>query len=107
MLNLEPKKMQKAIERAKAIHPKVKPISVTDRTYAVTGSKGDTYTVKFVVVNGLRLAECNCAAGRKGMMCYHVSAAAAVNMGLQGMRAAEPTTEVMADFYSKNVGWMI
>ena len=58
MLKLEPTKMQKAIERAKTIRPHVRVISAAERTYSVTGSKGDIYTVKFVVVNGHKLGEC-------------------------------------------------
>ncbi len=64
-------------------------ISASERTYAVTGSKGDNYTVKFAVANGHRLAECDCPA--RGL-CYHIAAAASVNIGIQSMRrqTAEP-----------------
>ena len=86
MIKLESNKMQKAIERAKAVRPRVRVISADERTYSVTGSKGNTYTVKFVVVNGLKLAECNCAAGQASMMCYHVAGAAQVNVMVQSMR---------------------
>src|SRR5262245_52805218 len=86
MLKLEPTKMHKAIERAKAIKPHVRVISAAERTYSVTGSRGDIYTVKFVVVNGLKLAECDCAAGQRGQMCYHVPACAQVNIMVQSMR---------------------
>ena len=104
MLNLEPKKMQKAIERAKAEHLKVRVVSVSDRTYAVTGSKGDTYTVKFVVVNGLKLAECSCPATT---YCKHMAAAAQVNIMCQSMRAATPTVAESLAFISRNQGWTI
>src|SRR5262249_6639484 len=86
MINLEPNKMQRAIERAKAVRPRVSVISADERTYSVTGSKGSAYTVKFVVVKGLKLAECNCKAGQAGMMCFHVAAAAQVNVMTQSMR---------------------
>src|SRR5262249_37367372 len=85
MIKLESNKMQRAIDRAKAARPRVRVISADERTYSVTGSKGNTYTVKFVVVNGLKLAECNCAAGQASMMCYHVAGAAQVNVMVQSM----------------------
>src|SRR5215471_3963357 len=90
MINLEPNKMQEAIERAKAVRPRVRVISADERTYSVTGSRGDAYTVKFVVVNGLKLAECDCKAGQVGMMCFHIAAAASVNIAVQSMRRAAP-----------------
>lgn len=90
MIKLESKTMTKAIERAKAIHPKVRVISATDRVYAVTGSRGNAYTVRFVVANGLKLGSCDCPAGQRGQMCYHVAAGAAVNIGIQGMRQGAP-----------------
>jgi len=104
MLKLEPKSMQNAIEKAKAVHPKVKVISADARTYAVAGSKGGSYTVKFVVVNGLKLAECDCAA--RGM-CFHIAAAASVNMGIQEMRRENPTPAESKSFLARNVGWCI
>ncbi len=86
MLKLDSAKMAKAIQRAKTLHPRVRVISADDRVYSVTGSKGDAYTVKFVVVNGLKLAECDCKAGKAGQMCYHIPAAASLNIAVQSMR---------------------
>jgi hypothetical protein len=80
--------MSKASERAKAHHPKVSIISASQRVYTVKGSKGDTYVVRFEVINGRKLASCECKAGERGSLCYHVAAAAAVNIGIQAMRAA-------------------
>ena len=79
--------MSKAIERAKARHPKVIVVNATARAYVVTGSRGDNYLVRFEVVNGRKLASCTCKAGERGSLCYHVAAAAAVNLGIQAMRA--------------------
>ena len=85
MLKLEAKSMTKAIERAKAAHPRVRVISADERKYAVYGSRGDAYTVKFVVAGGHKLGECNCPA--RGL-CYHLAAAAAVDIAVQSMRRA-------------------
>ena len=100
MLKLESNKMARAIERAKAEHLKVRVISVDNRTYAVTNSKGVEYTVRFQVINGLKLAECSCPATT---VCKHIAGAAQVNVMCQSMR--EPAR--MKDFISRNVGWMI
>jgi len=91
--------MQKAIERARTIRPRVRVISAAERTYSVRGSSGSAYTVKFVVVNGLKLAECDCKAGQAGQLCYHVAGAAQVNVMCQSMRrqaAPAPALPVLA-----------
>src|SRR5262249_16998204 len=90
MIKLESNKMQRAIERAKAVRPRVTVINADERTYSVTGSKGNRYTVRFVVVNGLKLAECDCNAGQAEMMCFHVAAAAQANIMVQSMRRQKP-----------------
>ena len=84
MIRLEREKMQKAISRAKVIHPKVRMIG--ERTYAVTGSTGSNYTVRFAVVDGMKLAECNCKAGSEGQVCFHLAAAASANIIIQALR---------------------
>lgn len=42
--------------------------------------------MRFAVANGLKLAECDCRAGKAGQMCFHVAAAAQVNVMTQSMR---------------------
>src|SRR4030095_280431 len=97
MIKLETNKMQRAIERAKAVRPRVTVINADERTYSVTGSKGDRYTVRFAVVGSKKLAECDCKAGQAGMMCYHVAGAAQVNVMVQSMRrgASVPAVPVL------------
>jgi hypothetical protein len=98
MIKLEINKMAKAIERAKTVRPRVKVINADARIFAVTGSKGDVYTVRFAVANGHKLAECDCKAGQTGMMCFHVAAAASVNIAVQSMRrqaTAAPAVPVL------------
>jgi hypothetical protein len=93
MIKLEPSKMKKAIERAKAIHPRV--TRLAERSYRVTSSNGqDSYTVHFKVVGGHKLAECDCKAGRAGMICFHVAAAGAINIALHSRysRPSKPAT---------------
>jgi len=88
MIKLEPATMTKAIERARRVRPRVRVISADERAYSVTGSKGDAYTVRFAVANGLKLAECSCKAGERDQMCFHVAAAAQVNVMVQSQRRA-------------------
>ena len=85
-------KMNRAIARAKAVHPRVKWLG--NRTYLVTSSDGrSVYTVRFVVANGHKLAECNCKAGQQEQLCYHVAAAASVNIAIASIqRQAEQAT---------------
>ena len=90
MIKLESHKMINAINRAKAVRPRVRRLA--ERSYSVSGSKGDTYTVVFVVANGHKLAECNCKAGEAGMLCYHVAAAAALNIAVHSVYARPSET---------------
>lgn len=109
MIKLETSKMTKAIKRAKAIRPRVRVISAAERTYSVTGSNGDVYTVKFAVANGLKLAECDCKAGQRGQMCFHIAAAAQVNVMAQSMRrqgAAAPLPAPAPTITRRPAGWM-
>lgn len=103
MIKLELNKMQKAIARAKTVRPRVTVINAADRTYKVTGSKGSLYTVKFVVVNGHKLGECDCPAGRLSQMCYHIPAAAAVNIALHtNYSKPSETPKALASEVKKN-----
>jgi hypothetical protein len=66
-------KMEQAIARCRKAHPKVRRIDST--TVTVTSSSG-SYTVKILQPReGLVLAQCNCQAGIRGTLCYHVPGA--------------------------------
>jgi uncharacterized Zn finger protein len=106
MIRLEISKMTKAIERAKTVRPRVRVINADERTYAVTGSRGDVYTVRFAVANGHKLASCDCPA--KGI-CYHVAAAASVNIAVQSMRrqVTRKTTRTRAWYGQRSGNAMI
>ena len=104
MLKLTNETMAKAIERAKAERMKVRVLSVSERKFAVTNSKGKTYTVRFVVANGSRLGECDCAARTH---CKHMAAAAAINIAVQSGREANPTPGEVSAFMARNMGWML
>lgn len=75
------KKMQCAIERAKARRVRVQ--WVTGREFRVTNQQGAEYTVRFDVVGREKFAACSCSAGQIGQLCYHVPAAAALNIAIQ------------------------
>jgi uncharacterized Zn finger protein len=85
MIKLESSKMTKAIETAKTVKPRVR-FTGTERVYEVSGRKGDTYTVRFAVVNGHKLAECTCPA--RGL-CYHIASAAALNIAIHSQYSRE------------------
>src|SRR5262245_5468875 len=61
-------KMAQAVERAKAVRPRVTVISAAARAYSDTGSKGARRTVRFVVVGARKLAEGDCKAGKARIM---------------------------------------
>jgi SWIM zinc finger len=102
MLKLELDKMQKAIERAKREHLKVRIINAGNREYAV-----GPYTVRFAVANGVRLGECNCKGAQAGYYCKHLAAGAQANIMCQSVRELNPTPAESQAFISRNVGWMV
>jgi hypothetical protein len=67
--------IRKAIERARAVHPKVRVRTFGE--YEVSGSAGNAYTVKCERRNGLKVIDCNCVAGTFGTPCFHAAAAIA------------------------------
>ncbi len=76
--------LRKAIERARALHPKVRVRSFGE--YEVTGSKGNTYTVKcYRDDKNQKVVECGCPT-RNGIACKHGVAALPVHLHLATQR---------------------
>ena len=67
--------IEKAIERAKEVHPKVH--VKTFGEYEVTGSRGNQYTVKCERKGSLKTVDCDCVAGQYGTPCFHAAVAIA------------------------------
>ncbi len=87
MIKLERNKsIIRAIERARKLHPRV--TFAGERSFKVESSRhpGTIYTVHFWVVDGHRLGACDCPAGQRDQVCYHLVSAAQVNIIIQGMR---------------------
>lgn len=78
--------MAKAIERAKAHHPRVTVRKFGE--YQVTGSAGNFYTVRCERRGSAKLVDCECVAGQFGTLCFHAMAAASVHIGIASMRRA-------------------
>lgn len=76
--------MDKAIERAKARHPRVTVRQFGE--YQFTGSAGNLYTVRCERRGGVKVVDCECVAGQFGTPCFHVMAAASVHIGIASMR---------------------
>jgi hypothetical protein len=96
MLKLETAKMKNAIARAKAVKPTVRRIA--ERTYSVTSTDGSKlHTVTFSVANGLRLGSCTCKAHEAGLLCYHIAAAAALNIALHSTYSRSEATPQASD----------
>ncbi len=87
MVEINKNNMQNAIAKARKIHPFV--MVLGDRQFAIESkSTLETYQIRFFVNGTRKLASCTCPAGRQGMVCYHVAACAAVNIGLQRLKRA-------------------
>jgi hypothetical protein len=88
MIELKSKEqMAKAIKRAYQLKPFVRVRGF--RWYEVKSSNGENiYTVHFYKNGRQRLGECNCKAGERGLICYHMAASAAVHIGIASMRRA-------------------
>jgi hypothetical protein len=83
MFSLETANIQTAINNAKALHPKVKMVEFGK--YEVTGSKGNTYTVRCYRQFGEKVVECNCKT-RDGIACKHGLAACSLHIALAVQR---------------------
>lgn len=79
--------MRRAIKRAQQLKPFVRVRGF--RWYEVKSSNGENiYTIHFYKDGKRRLGECNCKAGERGLVCYHMAGAAAVHIGVCNMRRA-------------------
>jgi hypothetical protein len=79
--------MAKAIKRAKQLKPFIRVRGF--RWYEVKSSNGESiYTIHFYKSGKQRLAGCNCKAGERGFVCYHIAGAVAVHIGIASMRRA-------------------
>ncbi len=75
------KQIEKALKKAQKIKPLVKAISFG--TYAVKGSKGDSYAVRCSRNSlGQKEVSCDCEGGRKDLVCYHSVAALGLHIAL-------------------------
>lgn len=88
MIELRSKgQMERAIKRARQLKPFVRVRGF--RWYEVESRDGkQTYTIHFYKVGHQKLGECNCKAGERGLICYHLAGAAAVHIGIAAMRQA-------------------
>lgn len=85
--HIKPASMERAIAKARQLKPRVHVNGFND--FTVSGSKGDSYSVKFTGKGLDFTAHCTCTGSQNGNACYH-SAAAAPIMKLQTLeRAAE------------------
>ncbi len=85
MIKLTTENTAKAIERCKQLRPKVS--FLAERTFSVKSANNEnSYTVRFDVQNGEKLGVCECKAGKKGLICYHIIGAATVNIYRQGLK---------------------
>ncbi len=85
MFNLETTQLDRAIQNAKALHPKVKMIRFGE--YAVSGSRGNEYRVKCYRFFGEKVVECNCKT-KDGVACKHGAAALPLHLHVAAQRVA-------------------
>jgi hypothetical protein len=77
--------IQNAIARATKIKMTVKYLG--GRTYLVITPEAHRYVVRFETIDGQRYGRCNCKAGAARLACKHLAKSAAVDTGIQNMRA--------------------
>jgi len=73
--------ISQAVENAKQLHPKVRMVEFGE--YAVTGSKGNTYTVLCYRVGDEKIVDCNCPAR---VPCKHAAAAISLHVAVARQR---------------------
>lgn len=85
MITLTTENTAKAIKRCKELKPVVR--FVQDRVFEVSSARNaNIYTVRFDVQNGERLAQCDCKASERGLVCYHIVAGATANINRQAQK---------------------
>jgi hypothetical protein len=85
MFILESKaQLEKAIAKAMKTRTTVKFISFG--VYAVSGSKGNFYTVECRKVGNDKQVICECLGASKGLVCYHAAGALSLHVGLARQR---------------------
>jgi hypothetical protein len=85
MFNLETTEISRAVENAKALHPKVEMLRFGE--YSVSGSKGNSYTVKCYRLFGEKIVECTCRT-RDGVACKHGISAVTLHLHVAATRLA-------------------
>src|SRR5438105_12705847 len=91
MIALKKGKLKNAIAKARQLRPRVQ--YLWWRTYLVTSPhSSNQYLVKFQVTNGQQFGLCTCKAGEVNMPCFHLAAAASVQIGVVAMRRAAQTS---------------
>jgi hypothetical protein len=79
--------LEKAIIKAKKTRTQVKFIKFG--VYAVSGSKGNFYTVECKRnERGEKIVNCECLGASKGLVCFHSAAALSLHVGLAKQRQA-------------------
>lgn len=80
----EKQQLERAIEKAKKIRPKVH--FVTFGHYQVSGSKGYYTVICKKSDNGYKTVQCTCKGADRGLVCYHSVAALSLHIGLARQR---------------------
>jgi hypothetical protein len=85
MIKLTKENTVKAIERCKQLKPRVR--FVAERTFTVESSNNaNVYQVRFDVKGKDKFGACECKAAERGLVCYHIAGAAAVNILRQSIK---------------------
>jgi uncharacterized Zn finger protein len=86
MFIIEDTQLERAIERAKDLHPKVRMIRFGE--YVVSSSRGSVeYVVKCFRAANQKVVACSCPT-KNGIACKHGVAAASLHVGLARQRVA-------------------
>ena len=85
MFALETTDLSRAIQNAKVLRSKVRMVRFGE--YAVTGSRGNSYTVKCYRFFGEKVVDCNCPT-KDGVACKHGVSAVLLHLHVAATRIA-------------------
>ena len=85
MIKLTAENTVRAIERCRQLKPIVR--FIENRVFSVQSANNpNSYTVRLEVQGGEKFGQCECKASERGLVCYNITSAEAVNILRQSVK---------------------